>query len=261
MSQPKQPDLKDVVLLKLFETPVIIYEWPDGKELADKLRDLVYKKMEASKGIIVSNVGGWHSEKGIENTWADECVKELMQKIHLAKDEVIKRTVKNPTEAHFNNWQTETWANVNWKNSFNASHAHMVKDTVWSGIFYVETGDADSNSSYGGRTIFENRSMVPKEIINNKNPFENEFAVVPKKGLMVLFPASLHHYVEKYTGDKKRITIAFNLKHKGFVIPDYSTLDDHKNEITWMWKNFRGIMYLKSKATRVFKKLFNSTKQ
>ncbi len=255
MIQTEKYNLKDAQLLKLFEIPIIKYEWPDGIDLADRLKDLVYKKMESTKGIVVSNVGGWHSEKGIENTWNDDCVKELMHKIHLAKDEAIKRTVKNPTEEHFNNWNSETWANVNWKNSFNASHAHMVKDTVWSGIFYVETGDADSNSSYGGRTIFENRSMVPKEIINNNNPFENEFAVVPKKGLMVLFPSSLHHYVEKYTGDKKRITIAFNLKHTGFVIPDYSTIDDHKKEISWMWKNFRGIMYLQNKIVRGVKKI------
>ncbi len=253
MVQSELSHSKDAVLLKLFETPVMMYEWPDGKELADKIRDLVYKKMEASKGIVVSNVGGWHSEKGIEKTWKDDCIKELMHKVHLAKDEVIKRTVKNPTKAHFNNWDSETWANVNWKNSFNASHAHMVKDTVWSGIFYVETGDADINSSLGGRTVFENRSMIPKEIINNSNPFENEFAVVPQKGLMVLFPASLHHYVEKYTGEKKRITIAFNLKHTGFVIPDYSILDQQK--ISWMWKNFRGIMYLQSKVVRRVKKI------
>ena len=253
MIQSEQSDLKDAVLLKLFETPVMMFEWPDGEELADKIKALVYKKMESSKGIVVSNVGGWHSEKGIEKTWNDDCIKELMNKVHLAKDEVIKRTVKNPTEAHFNNWDSETWANVNWKNSFNASHAHMVKNTVWSGIFYVETGDADINSSLGGRTVFENRSMIPKEIINNSNPFENEFAVVPKKGLMVLFPASLHHYVEKYAGEKKRITIAFNLKHTGFVIPDYSVLDQQK--ISWMWKNFRGIMYLQSKVAKGVKKI------
>jgi uncharacterized protein (TIGR02466 family) len=255
MTASEKSNLCDAVLIKLFETPVMMYEWQDGKELADKLKELVYKKMEATKGIVVSNVGGWHSEKGIENTWDDNCIKELMYKVHLAKDEVIRRTVKNPTEAHFNNWQSETWANVNWKNSFNATHAHMTKNTIWSGIFYVETGDIDFNSSYGGRTIFENRSMVPKEIINNSNPFENEFAVVPKKGLMVLFPSSLHHYVEKYTGDKKRITIAFNLKHTGFLIPDYSTIDSSKKEITWMWKNFRGIMHLQSKAVRRIKKL------
>ncbi len=255
MTVSEKSNLCDAVLIKLFETPVMMYEWQDGKELADKLKELVYKKMEATKGIVVSNVGGWHSEKGIENTWNDDCIKELMQKVHLAKDEVIKRTVANPIEAHFKNWQSETWANVNLKNSFNASHAHMVKNTVWSGIFYVETGDADTNLSFGGRTIFENHSKVPKEIINNINPFENEFAVVPQKGLMVLFPSSLHHYVEKYTGDKKRITIAFNLKHTGFVIPDYSTIDSGKKEITWMWKNFRGIMYLQSKVVRGIKKI------
>ena len=60
------------------------------------------------KGIVVSNVGGWHSEKGIENTWDDDCIKELMYKVQLAKDEVIRRTVKNTTDAHFNNWESET---------------------------------------------------------------------------------------------------------------------------------------------------------
>ena len=44
MTASEKSNLCDAVLIKLFETPVIMYEWPDGKELADRLKELVVQK-------------------------------------------------------------------------------------------------------------------------------------------------------------------------------------------------------------------------
>jgi Putative 2OG-Fe(II) oxygenase len=68
--------------------------------------------------------------------------------------------------------------------------------------------------------------------------------MVPRNGRMVLFPAGLMHSVEKYEGDRPRITIAFNLHHSGFEVP---RLVHRERAANWMWSNFRGIMMLKSK--------------
>jgi hypothetical protein len=61
---------------------------------------------------------------------------------------------------------------------------------------------------------------------------------------MVVFPGRLYHYVEPYTGNRLRITIAFNLKHPDFVVPYYEGMQ----EPDWWWTNFRGLMIIPEKV-------------
>jgi hypothetical protein len=85
---------------------------------------------------------------------------------------------------------------------------------------------------------------VPKELINDSDPFSREVDVTPTEGLLVLFPAGLYHYVEPYFGSAERITIAFNLKNEAYTIPYYQGMQ----ELGWWWTNFRGLMVLPRKA-------------
>jgi hypothetical protein len=55
---------------------------------------------------------------------------------------------------------------------------------------------------------------------NNGDAFVHEVEITPGPGLMVLFPSTLRHRVEPYRGDSQRITIAWNLFHSRFHIPD-----------------------------------------
>ncbi len=249
---------KELRFLELFPTPVLIYWLPDGDKLVEELKPLVHQKMKETEGKKITNVGGWTSPRHIEEKWKDDNgMQKLLSYVNRMKDEVVKRTVNKPKLQHFNNWQMDMWVNVNLKGSYNSSHMHLTNGSVWSGIFYVDAGEKNS----GGSTVFENHSKVPKEIINNTDPFENEFKIAPTEGMMVLFPASLRHYVERYNGDSPRIVIAFNLQHKGFVIPIYHGFADHMKERKWMWKNFRGLMFAFEKAENLVHKILYKVKR
>ena len=75
--------------------------------------------------------------------------------------------------------------------------------------------------------------------------------MVPKPGVMALFPAAQMHYVEPYRGNGLRISVAFNLGH-----PDLETVYyPDMREQDWWWKNFRGLMLLKTKIPEKSKAL------
>jgi len=235
--------LDGATLLPLFATPLLVYRARGASELARDLEQVVLERMARSPGVSVSNRGGWHSANDLE-TWPEAPVGRLMTEVRRATREIVRQTVAECREAHFENWRIEAWANVNVPGAFNVSHDHVGADNIWSGVFYVEGGGISAEArNKGGRTKLEDRSMVPKEVIVDQDPFGREHVVVPEDGLMVLFPASLRHYVEPYCGDETRITIAFNLKHDGFVIPLYEDMQRQN----WWWRNFRGLMLVKER--------------
>src|SRR5262245_37974793 len=231
--------LPEASLTELFPVPVLSYRWPDGDRLAAELREVILERKHKTTGVRVSNRGGgWHSNNDLQD-WPEAPVAELKRRILLMTREVVLRTTPQAATSHLEGWQMEAWANVNGFGASNSSHDHVGGNNMWSGIFYVDTGGVDSSPAMGGLTKFEDRSGVPQEIEVGTNPFAREHSIVPETGLMVLFPASLRHYVETYQGKNQRMTIAFNMKHTGFAIPTYA---DQLQANRWWWKNFRGLM-------------------
>jgi len=230
-------------LAELFPVPVLSYQWPDSAQLNADLQKSILEKMERSPGVVKTNRGGWQSNTDLQ-TWAQPAVHALLQRIQAMMRELIRRTVPSVQDAHLRDWEVLGWANVNQKGHFNRAHHHIGPRSHWSGIYYVQVGDLRPDASVTGRTVFEDRSMVPKEIVNNPDPFERQVTVMPKNGLMVIFPASLYHSVEAYSGDGVRITIAFNLWNPAFTVPFYPGMESR----SWMWTNFRGLMVIPTKG-------------
>jgi uncharacterized protein (TIGR02466 family) len=251
-------------LFELFPTPLLTYRWPESEALNHELEGVILGKMEEARGRSLwsgSNIGGWHSPKDL-HIWPQPCIARLSERIHALVREMVARCVPDPLPEHFENWAFHAWANVSSRGAKNASHVHShEKMTIWSGIYYVDSGTDPADNDAGGLTRFEDRSGVPREIIRNHDPFARDFSVQPQPGLMVLFPSTLWHRVEPFLGSGRRITIAFNLTHRDFIIPDYSTAETSPavGFRSWMWKNFRGIMLpasaIKSRIRKPFRPL------
>lgn len=240
--------LPEAQLLELFPIPVLTYQWPDGTRLAAELRGVIMERMSQTPGVQITNQGGgWHSETDLQE-WRHPCVEDLKRRMLLMVREVVRRTTPNAGREHLEGWKIEAWANVNGCGASNRSHEHVGGNNMWSGIFYVDTGGVDSSPALGGLTKLEDRSGVPKEVLVNSDPFEREYTAVPQTGTMLLFPASLRHHVQTYRGRNQRVTIAFNLKHTGFVMPTYP---DQLQAKRWWWKNFRGFMYCLERLKRM----------
>jgi len=241
-------------VIRFGTVPVLEILWPESTELNARLRDLILARMASSQGLVDSNVGGWQSERALE-TWNDPAIAVLLERIRVMVRQLVTVTARDAGADHLEGWHIEAWANVNTRGDLNKSHHHAqgrVSRNLWSGIYYLGAVALAPDDALAGVTRFEDRSSVPKEILRCPDAFERELTVVPEAGLMVGFPATLRHYVTPHAGDRERITIAFNLKHHGFVIPRYPEPDPP----TFLWRNLRGPMLVASRARKAARALW-----
>lgn len=222
----------------LFPSPVGAFDWPDTERLNAELRAAIMARFETSPGLVSSNRNGWHSKWDLHR-WPEPCVAELMAMIQASSSQLAAHFL--PGKSLTQNWTIrKCWANVNPAGGYNQAHHHIGPGALLSGVYYVDIGDCP-DPQFAGRTILQDRSggALPK----HPDPLSREYAITPKPGVLVLFPAALYHYVEPYRGKSRRISIAFDLGHTELDALYYPDMPDP----TWWWRNFRGLMLLKTK--------------
>jgi hypothetical protein len=241
-------------------SPIFVQQWPDTADLNARLREVVLKKRETTPGLKKSNCGGWHSQTDFQ-LWDDPAVRELLTMLHGMVHDVVRATTgANPVDDPelFTDWDVESWANVNQLTDSAAQHTHVGGLNLWSAIYYVDTGEAN-DEVVGGVTRFIDLSGIPRPITGadgaarvrapiaslqdrcGLSPVGEQYdlEIQPVPGKMVFFPSTLPHYVTPYLGTGRRITLAFNLRHKDFVVPDAA--NPHAGRRT-MWRDYRGLM-------------------
>ena len=207
--------------------PVFCYLFKNHEQLNEALRSLILSKEQISKGVNASNVGGWHSQRDLAH-WEDECIKTIMTFI-------IERVrmVSSQCGDVMNNrqkWRIIAWANVNRYGDYNKLHNHITYPKernqsplvdekpipLWSGVYYVDLGICEKPSQVGCIGFQESHSDSLKTV-----------KIVPKRGLILLFPSSLNHEVMPYLGKSERISISFNAYYQ-----DDMTLPQNHNTIS-----------------------------
>lgn len=213
--------LPDVRPIGEFSVPIFAGLVGDG-ELNDQLRQAVLAERKKSGGVNVSNRGGWHSNRDLQD-WEHPGVGRLLGHIDAALREVVRHTVDDPDPELLEGWLIRAWANVNTRGASNDSHSHFwgMRRTMWSGVYYVDPGSSTDGAAVEGQTVFEDRIGVPRVLGEDGRPFGRELVVAPQAGRLLLFPGTLRHRVEPYRGDGERITIAWNLYHPLFAVPLY----------------------------------------
>jgi uncharacterized protein (TIGR02466 family) len=228
-----------VVIRDLFASPVVACDWPGTERLNAELKAAIMQRYHSTPGLVSSNRKGWHSKFDMHK-WPEACVAELMTMVKTTAANMTSHLTPDADNRTLEAWQIKScWSNVNPPGGYNQPHNHIAGDTLLSGFYYVDLGGCEERE-YAGRTIFQDRSGIA---LKGQDPLSREYAVVPKPGVLVLFPAALMHYVEPYRGTGLRISVAFNLGH-----PDLRTVYyPDMREQDWWWKNFRGLMLLKTK--------------
>jgi len=230
------------IIRDLFATPVGVFDWPDTDQLNAELKTAIMERYNSSPGLVSSNRKGWHSKFDMHQ-WPEACVAELMAMVKESAARLTSHFAAGMDERLLRNWQIKScWSNVNPVGGYNQPHHHIAGNTLLSGFYYVDIGDCP-DPSYAGRTIFQDRSGVARPVSVDGDLFSREYAVIPRAGTMALFPAALFHYVEPYQGNGMRISVAFNLSHPNLEALYYPEM----LEQSWWWKNFRGLMLLKTK--------------
>ena len=209
----------NVELTELLPSPLFSYLWNDSELLNRQLREVILEEEKKSPGLLTSNAGGWHSEKSLQE-WDRDCIRTLLARIITFTRESVLCTIElqEYSEEVLGGWTVQAWANVNRSGHFNKYHHHIRNSNLWSGVYYVDAGDGGRPNFVGARIVFADQHRPE---LKDHPSLAARHAIMPKSGLMLLFPSSLGHRVEPYNGSTERITIAFNLRHEKFTTLNY----------------------------------------
>jgi uncharacterized protein (TIGR02466 family) len=188
--------------LPLFGFPLFSSVVGEHGKHQQPLRELILQHKSKNPGVRRSNRNAWHS--------ADEFV--ALRDEHIGW--VLQNAMKFGRAAlgrYYQDWANHElklghyWANVLGSGGWNAPHHHV--PTHWSGVYYISVGAVGSgNEDLGGHIEFIN----PSPFNTSLGSAGGNFAYGPRDGLMLLFPASLVHFVHPHTSEEPRITIAYN---------------------------------------------------
>jgi uncharacterized protein (TIGR02466 family) len=102
----------------------------------------------------------------------------------------------------------EAWANVARAGNYAKPHVHPNSNI--SGVYYVDAGDSPVEAPHSGvLELIDPRQRPGMFETEGTVPFD-AYRIVPKTGLLLLFPAWLYHYVHPYQGTRPRVSVAFN---------------------------------------------------
>lgn len=204
---PSQP-----TLLKLFPTPLIIATMPDGEALNVELKRIVLAREKASESMQHSNRGGWQSSWDLHE-WGGAPMQKLLTYVgSIVEDVTVDRTGRR----HKLRWRINAWANVNRSGHGNQFHTHP--GALWSASYYVDDGGVGADPSLGGEfEIQDPRGAAPVMYAPHLTFADPDGAalgesqrLVPRSGMLVVFPSWLPHGVRSYWGTRERISIAIN---------------------------------------------------
>ena len=188
--------------VNLFPVPVHQFDVNGFSEIKDKLIDYAYDcKKKDSKGVSISNRGGWQSE-GFEIINEDDILQLFLINC-LSNFPFIKESVKLRGYA---------WININKPGDYNINHVHPTNHL--SGVLWIKTpkncGDIIFDSPY--------EFQAYQEIESYSNEFKDSFNIDhnyyfnPTEGRMIVFPAHLSHHVQENKSNEDRISVSFNIR-------------------------------------------------
>lgn len=187
-------------LLQTFATPVYQRVLPGTEAVNKGLRELILSRMPADWQPSRSVMGGWHSGLDFFN-WGGQDVAQLTHWVQQGVGEMSRECLRGKLQGA--EVTLFGWANVLFDGGFNKVHDHG--EYTWSGVYYVDKGDAGDDPNNGILEFIDPRSGVAEAM-------KKVVRIQPTAGGLVIFPGWLKHYVLPYRGSDPRISVAFNVK-------------------------------------------------
>jgi uncharacterized protein (TIGR02466 family) len=198
-----------------FGVPLLMRAVPEAAEINPGLARLILKREADGKGVVKSNTGGWHSEETLMS-WPEPEVQALRGWIDGAIQNICRLPYRKTPDAVDVTYRATGWANVNRDGHYNNIHIHS--GSHWAVVYYVTTGEEEAGHPFNGQ--LELRDPRPAAG-HGRLPgfmFGRAMLVVPKPGLLVVFPAWLEHWVHPFYGSGERISIAINVDITRFEV-------------------------------------------
>lgn len=197
-------------LTSLFATPLIVHDWPNSEKFNQDLAELVRGSRKADKDGYGtrSNAGGWQSPGNLI-TWKDPAVDIFRQRIEKLVGKFLQIVARDTGENRSFQLMIDAWANINGKGDYNVVHTHP--NCMWSGVYYVQPGEADKTIPYSGLLEILDPREASNYIQIRNSIFDGREFVENVPGRMLLWPSWLKHWVHPFQGEGERISIAFNV--------------------------------------------------
>lgn len=192
----------------VFPTLILERAFEDVAELNNSLRSLILSREAAGGGVVKSNVGGWHSETDFWR-WEGSEATALFQRVAGAVKDYVAIERKVDAAALDLVVSAEGWANVARAGNYSKPHVHPNANI--SGVYYVDVGESTPEAPHSGVIEFIDPRHRPGMFETEGTLASDGYRIVPKNGLLLLFPAWLYHYVHPYTGAAPRVCVAFNV--------------------------------------------------
>lgn len=190
-------------MIGIFSTPISIY---NNKDIVEDIEKYILEKSNQQNTDIESKVAGHLKHRLKESafnflTENNKSITPLRNWIVDCLIDTVKKVYVDNKKKNYKVFFESSWYHVTEKYGYHEIHSHP--NCSWCGIFYV-SGDS-------GDTKFH--SPIDSLYMDDGNSFIETMGVFkqsPEPGKLILFPSYLKHSVDEYTGNDKRITVAFN---------------------------------------------------
>ena len=187
-----------------FSTTIFTTNFSKDKQFKShqELTDKAYSLEKENQGKSISNAGGFQSQNFDMKT-------PLIYKFWFEILPIVQQYVNLYNLGYnYDTDLTSLWFNVNRKYNYNYKHNHL--GASFSGIYYLDTPKNSGNLIFDNPDKFTGLGFYNNPM-SNYNAFNSQsYCIVPKKGMLVLFPGHLEHYVQMNNSEEPRASIAFN---------------------------------------------------
>ena len=190
-----------------FPTPIYIADIKHPTLNQELERDIIaWSKQD--KGIVRTNVQGWHSTTNMHEL---PQFKKLVDMLY-----ECQRTVYQQEHYESEPFLGNMWANINPPGGMNRAHQHP--NSLWSGVYYIK-----EPKNTGHLKIDDPRASAamsrPRQKSNNLPPrLYRETHYEPIAGRCIMFPSWLMHCVDPNESNDIRISVSFNFLQKGMFV-------------------------------------------
>jgi uncharacterized protein (TIGR02466 family) len=166
-----------------------------------EIKDYCLYLKDNTKGVNISNRGGWHSSEILLPMPQD--FRSLFSNLEVFVNENCFKEMGVPN-LKFGNF----WVNVNTPNSYNLAHDHQ--NSILSGVYYVSV----PHDNMGDLVLHrgDTAEYFLKSDVERIGTKTNSFVAVKKpiESVFYIFPSWVKHHVESNNSQGDRISIAFN---------------------------------------------------
>jgi len=190
-----------------FPTPIYIADIKHPTLNQELERDIIaWSKQD--KGIVRTNVQGWHSTTNMHEL---PQFKKLVDMLY-----ECQRTIYQQEHYESEPFLGNMWANINPPGGMNRAHQHP--NSLWSGVYYIKApkncGHLKIDDPRASAAMYRPRQKAHKlpQRLYRETHYE------PIDGRCIMFPSWLMHCVDPNNSNDIRISVSFNFLQKGMFV-------------------------------------------